>query len=264
MRGQRVRGTAVIAAAVCLIFGGLVEARGGEADFSRLVIVGDSIAAGLQNLSLNENFQPHSYANLIATQAGANLRLPLIAAPGIPNALTLMNPGPPPVLGQEPGLSIGRLDPLTPTMNVSIPNQKIDEVLNNRPSCSFAPPPPGDLRMVNLYIDLILGLPFCYTSGPLLTEVEMAEALAPSFVVLWVGNNDTLWAAVYGKTSELTPLEVFAPSYLRVVQRLSQTGARIVIGNLPDVTSTAYLTSAEKVAGIIGANLSDIGPLLGI
>ena len=55
-----------------------------EADLSRLVVVGDSLSAGFQNGSLLGSQQVNGYASLLANQAGVDLPLPLIAAPGIP------------------------------------------------------------------------------------------------------------------------------------------------------------------------------------
>ena len=40
------------------------------ADLSRLVVVGDSLSAGVQNISLAKSQQIHGFANLIAEQAG--------------------------------------------------------------------------------------------------------------------------------------------------------------------------------------------------
>src|SRR5215813_8480135 len=74
------------------------EAFPGRADLSRLVVVGDSLSAGFQNGSLLAEQQEHGYASLVAGQAGVPLPLPLIAAPGIPNVLTLVDPGPPPIV----------------------------------------------------------------------------------------------------------------------------------------------------------------------
>ena len=76
-----------------------------EADLSRLVVVGDSLSAGFQNGSLLDSQQPHGYASLVAKQARVDLPLPLIAAPGIPNVLTLLSAGPPPVIVRAAGAS---------------------------------------------------------------------------------------------------------------------------------------------------------------
>src|ERR1700692_159251 len=73
-----------------------------RADLSRLVVVGDSLSAGFQNGSLLDIQQTHGFASLVANQARTSLPLPLIAWPGIPNVLTLVSPGPPPVIVPAP------------------------------------------------------------------------------------------------------------------------------------------------------------------
>lgn len=257
---------AVVLLAGLLIGEGLVkESKGAEGppDFSRFVVVGDSLSAGVQNFSLHEDHQPYGYAALIAKQIRVDLRLPLVASPGIPPALTLASPGPPPVLGKEPGESTGRLDPFTQTFNVSVPNLKINEVLESRPNCVLDPSV-GGIRLVDVYTELVLGFPACIMGGPFLSEIEMAEALHPTFAILWIGSNDTLWAGVLGVTSEITDLATFRSAYEEIVQRMVATGTKLVIGNLPDVTSAAFLTPAEELAALLNTDLAVIGPLLGI
>ncbi len=232
------------------------------ADFSRFVVVGDSLSAGVQNFSLNEGSQPHSYAALIAQQAGANLPLPLIALPGFPAPLQLISVGPPPVVVPGVGFSTERVNPLEQPYNVSVPNLKIDEVLGYRPDCVPAPDI-GGIRQVDINVELVLGLPGCLT-GQIGSEIETVEALRPTFAILWVGNNDTLWAVVNGVTSEITNPVVFSQDYEEIVRRLVATRTKLVIANLPDVTIVPYLTSAEDVAALLGQPLSVIGPVLGI
>ena len=244
-----------------------VAAPGGgakrQADFTRFVIVGDSLSAGAQNFSLNEDSQPNSYANLIARQKGANLPLPLIARPGIPAPLVLVSPGPPPVVVPGTGTSAGRVDWSLQPYNVSVPNLKIDEVLGYRPDCLPPDPTIGGIRLVDVYVEMVLGYPGCFV-GQVGSEIETAVALQPTFAILWVGNNDTLWAVVNGVTSEITDDNVFEDDYEEIVRRLTATGTGIVIGNLPDPTTTPFLTSAEDLAAMLGLPLSVIGPVLGI
>jgi len=48
------------------------------------------------------------------------------------------------------------------------------------------------------------------------------------------------------------------------MNRMAATGATLVVANIPDVASIAFLTPAEQVAAAVGAPLSAIGPVLGI
>ena len=118
---------------------------------------------------------------------------------------------------------------------------------------------------VNSPTDLVLGFPSTFVLGqPPRSQVEQAELLAPTTVIVWLGNNDALGAALAGNTLALTPTASFEASYTEVMNRLSATGATLVVANLPDVTVVPALTPAEEVAERAGLPLSVIGPVLGI
>jgi lysophospholipase L1-like esterase len=111
--------------------------------------------------------------------------------------------------------------------------------------------------------DLVLGAPGLFL-GISRSQVEWAEALAPTTIFVWLGNNDALTPATHGDASLLTPVADFEAAYTEVMNRMAATGATLVVANIPDVGSIAFLTSAEKVAAAVGAPLSAIGPVLGI
>ena len=222
--------------AVLVVITAVVPAWAGSADLSRLVVIGDSLSAGYQNGSLHEAHQPHGYAALVAAQAGTDLALPLIAAPGIPNIFSLVDPGPPPIIVPEPGVSTGRLDPFTQTMNLAVPGHNVGDALTKRPD---AP--------IDSLTDLILGLPGLF-GGIARSQVEWAETLAPATMLVWIGNMDALTAAIVADSAFLTPVAEFEASYSELMTRLAVTGATLVVANIPDVTVIPFLTPAEQVA----------------
>src|SRR6202162_5444144 len=83
--------------------GWLAAQAGKTIDFSSLVVVGDSLAAGVQNGSLEDVQQLHGFANVIAGQIPTNLVMPLVPAPGAPNTLELISAGFPPDIQPTPG-----------------------------------------------------------------------------------------------------------------------------------------------------------------
>src|SRR5260370_2217433 len=149
-----------------------------KAACSRLVIVGDSLAAGFQNGSLLDSQQPHGYAALVAAQAGVPLTLPLIAPPGIPNVLELISVGPPPNIIRAPGTSTGRDDIFAQATNLAVPGHNVEDALVTRPG-----PPIDDLT------DLVLGPPGLLAGLPP-RQPEWAEALHPTTILVWIVNND--------------------------------------------------------------------------
>jgi len=225
-----------------------------RADLTRLVVVGDSLSAGFQNDSLLDSQQVHGYANLIAQQAQTNLPLPLISFPGVPNVLELITPGPPPIVAPLPGVPGDRENPLVQVSDLAVPGANLHDVLFTRP------PDPN-----NLLTTLVLGLPGLLASPPVaLSQVEWAEALSPTTIVAWVGNNDALRAVLAADPALLTPVSQFQSDYTALMDRLAATGATLIVANILDVTSVPFLTSADKVAQEFGLPLSVIGPTLGI
>jgi hypothetical protein len=223
-----------------------------KADLSRLVVVGDSLSAGFQNGSLLDLQQPNGYASLVASQAGTTLDLPLIASPGLPNVLVLINPGPPPVIIPSLGMSTGRDNTFLQAMDLAVPGANVQDALTTRPTPAFT-----------TITDVVLGLPGLL-GGVSRSQVEWAENLAPTTVLLWLGNNDALSVVFTADPATLTPVEIFKAAYEEVTNRLAATGATLVLANIPDVTVIPYLTSAEKVAAQTGRPLSVVGPILGI
>src|SRR5690242_18904599 len=149
----------------------LVPARAQtKTNLSRLIVVGDSLSAGFQNESLLDSQQPNGYASLVAAQAGVPLPLPLIAPPGIPNVLTLVSPGPPPVIVPAPGVSTGRDNPTIQAMDLAVPGANVQDALTTRPSFTFD----------NL-TDFVLGLPGAL-EGISRSQIEWAENLAPTTI----------------------------------------------------------------------------------
>jgi phospholipase/lecithinase/hemolysin len=239
--------------------------RDGPADLSRLVVIGDSLSAGFQNSSLLGSQQVHGYASLIAAQAGVSLSLPLIADPGIPSVLQLIDVGPPPVIGQAPGSSTGRLDPTVQVTALAVPGATVEDALTLVPDCDFTPAnAPPVKQVVNVLTDVVLGLPGCFINTRM-SQVQWAEALSPTTVLVWLGNQDALQAVIYGADPSLvTPVKDFKRAYRTLMRRLAGTQATIVVANIPDVTVIPYLTPAEDVASITGLPLTIVGPLLGI
>jgi lysophospholipase L1-like esterase len=239
-----------VAAVLCFWPGADLRSQG-RADLSRFVVVGDSLAAGYMNDSLLDAQQVASFASLIAAQAGEDLPLPLIAAPGIPNVIVSVDPGPPPIIVRAPGVSSGRVNPTVQAMNLAVPGHTVNDALITRPSLP-----------IDSLTDLVLGLPGLL-AGVSRSQVEWAEVLAPSTVLLWLGANDVL-SSVFAATPLVTPPAAFEADYAAVITRLASTGAALVVGTVPDVTRVPYLTPAQQVAELVGQPLALIGPALGI
>ncbi len=230
-------------------------------NFTRTYFIGDSITAGFQNGSLLDTQQPHGYANLIATQAQFPITLPLIAPPGAPAVLQLVSLGPPPVITPVAGTTAGRDNPQVQATDLAVPGHTVQDVISNRPS---ATPQTAEEQITTL----VLGEPSLALNLSR-SQLDWANALAPTTVFVWIGNNDALIADFTGMPSSMTSVSAFTASYTQLIQSLQQnTTAHLVIANIPDVTSVPYLTPAPVVIAEVAAQTklppATVGALLGI
>lgn len=264
---------------------------GGRADLSRLVVVGDSLAAGYQNSSLVLTHQGDGLASLVAAQAGVDLPLPLIGEPGIPPEL-YVNPATGRI-ERRPGFG-WRVNPQVQAFNLAVPGVNAAAAVDAEADglvgpfavpTDFTDPdypvqvglflgdlfgfvdPTDPLQVAwatrELLTELVLGTP--PLPGPVeRTQVGLAEALAPTTVLVWLGANDTLWPAITGGLVPLTDPADFGAAIAEVMDRLAATGATVAVANLPDVTVAPYLTSFEEVTAALGLEPAAVSALLGI
>jgi lysophospholipase L1-like esterase len=224
-----------------------------KANLSRLVVVGDSLSAGFQSDSLLDTAQPHGWAAVVAAQAHTPLVLPLIAPPGVPNVLELLSIGPPPLIEPDPApASMGRDDPFVQATDLAVPGAELQDVLTTAPSFP-----------IDSLTDLVLGFPGLF-DGISKTQVEWAQALRPTTIFLWIGSNDILGAASVADPSAATPLNSFASNYNKLLDQLSQTGATLVVANIPDVTVVPFFTPAATISQEAGLPQFVVDPILGI
>ena len=167
---------------------------GGEL-FRSYVALGNSITAGLQSGGINDSTQRESYAALIAQAAGrtpgTNWTYPSFQAPGCPPPTTNY-------FSQQRGIVPGGTTPATATTcllrnaalvasrlnNVAVPNAWAWDLTRSSTPTSAANP----------LQTLILG-------GQ--TQLRRALATEPTFVSLWIGNNDALAPATVGRLQAL-------------------------------------------------------------
>jgi len=220
-----------------------------DAKLGRLIFVGDSLSAGFQNFSLFDSDsmpdvpvggQKHGFAALIARQAGIEINLPLISVPGIPPMLMISSTG---QITRVTGIGT-RENPAIQTLDLSVPGYSLKDALARA----------IDTTNVVNPIDL-LALQVLATPGPVpcgalgfnngvltISEVACAVQLKPSTVIVSIGNNDALASLLFGVAP--TNRAEFALEYAQLLQALASTGAKIVVGNIPDVTAIPFLVPA--------------------
>jgi hypothetical protein len=221
-----------------------------KADFSRFVVAGDSLSAGYQNSQLIESGQVHGYANVIATQAGVSLKLPLLPTPGYPQ-ISAVPPSYAVVIGLTPQPRLNTEQ----TLDVAVPGFTVAALVGLPSSC-----PPDWTNPIAVMAAEILN-PNCSSPGP--TELAEAAALRPTTAILWVGSNDALFSLLFNGTPPTPPAQ-FSYLYHLAASAMAQASQHLVVANIPDVTLTAYLTSVPKLADILNLPLPMVYAVFGL
>lgn len=214
------------------------ESDSGEADFSTVVAVGNSLTAGYQSSALFETAQRYSYPAMVAGQMESvqDFEQPLISNPGIGGRLELDGSIPPDDPANAPTPTEEQGQPLNsdldrPYNNLGIPNAILADFLGqDLPGASYS-----DRRENNPFFDIILRDDLGNT------QAEQLQALNPSFVMFWLGNNDVLGYVTSGGVQPYLPPENFQSLYQASIQTIAQTEVNAVLYNIPEVTSIPYV-----------------------
>jgi len=213
----------------------------GGALFQSYVAIGNSITAGFQSNGINDSTQRQSYAVLLARSMGTRFAYPSLTLPGCP----------PPIANGLTGAVVGGA--AAPPCSARIPTS-VTDVLNNVavPGARVADPTSPSTGASNALTTFILG-------GK--TQVQKALEARPTFVSIWIGNNDVLSAGLSGV---ITPGTVpgqsgivinqaqFQTSYDAIIAQLT-AGAPDVKGVLIGVAQVANLPSFSAGALIAGS-----------
>jgi len=260
-------------ALVLLVTALLAAPAAAQVDFARYVALGDSLTAGYASGSLMDYYQFRSYPALLAGQAGVGtFQMPLVAPPGLEPIMVLDSLSP---------LSIGNTDmqppanPFdyfynvtypTPYQNLGIPGADTNDLIYRT----------GDINNLvagnadNAMFDLILRTPD--VEGTPLTAMVAAIAQQPTFVTVWIGNNDVLGAVLAATPMEgvtMTPVDAFAADYATLIGGLATSlpGAQIVImdvfGDARWIPFTTTVPTSVDVPGVGTVPLmGEDGPLM--
>lgn len=236
---------------------------GAQVNLQRYVALGDSLTAGYASGGLVARHQYGSYPALVARQAGVptgilqdGFQLPIVSEPGFPPLLRLVSL-------QGPEIAAPNVPPGTPLNatyrqpynDLGVPGFTLYDMLFRT----------GDINHLlagntdNAMADLILRIP--QIIGPAGTPIDFTALTQgiirdPTFVTLWIGNNDVLSAATAATPIEgvtMTPVDIFAGLYQQAVQNLvDNTNADIVLINLPNATAIPFVTTVTPFVTIPG------------
>jgi lysophospholipase L1-like esterase len=200
--------------------------------FERYVSFGNSITAGVQSAGINDSTQIQAYPVLLASAMGSPFFVPYMNRPGCPppytNVYTQAR-----VLPAVP-CALRRAQTVPPPFisNVAVPGATSVSPFNNLD--------PGSNS--NGLTTFILG-------G--LTQVQMAARAKPTFVTVWIGNNDVLGSVLdtsnAGRGDFVTDTALFRQRYQALLDSIEVIGPQggVLIG-VANVTLIPFLTRGSK------------------
>lgn len=201
----------------------------GAVNFTNFVTIGNSLTSGYQSGSLYQSAQMYAFGNLIAQQVGTSYAMPTISDPGSAGRIEIKSLSPFTLTYNTGAGSPTNTTYSKPYNNLGIPGIVLADVMNSTSTAtSFSKSP---------FIDLVL--------RGLGTQYAQAKALQPTFITLWIGNNDVLGFATSGGFKPNTPTDAntFAFLYSQLADSLAKLGAKVVVGNLPEVTAIPFFTT---------------------
>jgi hypothetical protein len=218
----------------------------------RLVVIGDSLLAGFSSggfVGRGRAGQVDSAPAHLARSAKVKLPQPLMSRPGVPPQLTIVDDDGDGVLDRgevrrvRSGLGF-RESPKRRVRNLAVPGEDSASVFEEIDGGRVLGQVVGDVNGRDLLKFLILGLPL---RDEAVSQVSRARDLDPSFVMVWIGNNDVLELATSTNPNAPTPSPmVFRQRMTRLLDALADTGAEMAVANLPDPTHVAALRRAAN------------------
>jgi len=238
---------------VALLVGCLVaaEAHAGVFRLRRMVVVGDSLLAGFGSggfVGVGRPGQVDSAPAFVARRAHVRLPLPSIGKPGVPPPLAIVDDDANGRLGRgevrrtRDGLGF-RTDPDRRVRNLAVPGEDIRSLSRKIDTQSIAGRlVSGNVEGRDVLKFLILGLPLRSES---VSQLSRARDLHPSFVLVWIGNNDVLEMATGTDPGAVTITAAeFGERFHALLDALADTHAGMAVANLPDPTAIAALRRA--------------------
>lgn len=229
------------------------ELTSGTADFSKYVAIGNSLTAGFTDNALfiagQENSMPNMLSQKFALLGGGTFTQPLMDD----NIGGLLFGGSPKDDGSfGPRLYFNGSGPASlPAMSTTeafAPSLGSQNNMGVPGAASFHLLYDGYGNPANLLTDPPSANPYFVrmASAPNTTILGDALTQQPTFVSLWIGNNDVLGYATSGgdqTVAAITPQATFEGSIDAIVGALQASGAQGVMANIPYVTTIPHFTT---------------------
>jgi lysophospholipase L1-like esterase len=204
---------------------------------SRYVAFGNSITAGFESGGINDSTQRQSWAALVAGQMDVTFDVTPLARPGCPPPLTNIFTGAT-VGGPGAPICSSLASPAPVALhNVAVPGARVVDIFSNNA-------PGGGTNQLTA---LLLG-------GS--TQLQAARVSNPTFITVWIGNNEVLSAALTGDAAAATSPDVFGQRYRDMtdsLETLAVQGALLIavvnVSRIPALSpGAAWFLAGEQGA----------------
>jgi len=189
--------------------------------------LGDSLSEGVQSADANRETQPVGYASRIALQMRGSFPLPLIdiSPVGVVGSTFLRHRIHPSVVAADLGVSGAQVSDTLNTNSQTGTHKEYELVLEPRTT----------------------------------SEIDAAAASPAPLILYWAGSNDVIGAVLsFDKLStyqqQITPVDAFRANITQAMERLKALHRPAVIGNIPDVTHTAFLMGRQTLEQFAGSD----------
>ncbi|MCS7053272.1 MAG: SGNH/GDSL hydrolase family protein [Ignavibacterium sp.] len=218
-----------------------LNGKSGDADLTNMVSLGNSLTAGYQNGTLYISASQYAYPYLIAKQAGVQMSGLAISDPGLGGRLEVKSLSPFTLFTNTRTGAVLNSNFPKPFQNLGIPGALAYDVLSATNSTNCASALAGGSP--NQFFDLILRNGTTGTKTP----IQLALEQNPTFITLWIGNNDVLGYATSGGVSPSapTPVATFQQIFNGIANAITAAGkqGKGVVANIPSVTAIPFFTT---------------------
>lgn len=201
--------------------------------FQSFVSVGNSLTAGYQSQALYQSAQEYSFGKQLSKVFGnVKFEQPLISDPGLGARIEVKSLSPFAVkVNTAQGAPIN-LSYAAPYNNLGVPGAYLWDILHAKSSSTCFT---ARFGQPNQMFDVIL--------RGMGTQFQQTKAQKPTFITLWIGNNDVLGYATSGGLAPITPADSFAVYYKQLADSVASLNAKVVVANIPSVTSIPFFNT---------------------
>ncbi len=235
-------------------------ANRGTVNPSRIVVLGEGLAAGISGFSLSADSQQFSFPAQMARQLGVPFDQPLFQPPGVGSVAGF--PEQPVIVPSPLQSTVFQTLPPVEFQNLAVPGLTLSEALRLRPALPLIHRSSGKQTMVNL----ILGIQaIAYrTVDPFPTQLECAISRKPTLAIVQLGFAEAIQSALLGERAPLPAVVEFRRDYQSIVKHLQETGATLILSTIPNPCHTAYYSSLDHAAAIVKVSPALLSELWGL